>query len=136
LFGRRIEGDPPAYSTDELAAERLRERIEACGIIRCTFERWEGAWYCIWWSIREGAPKERIASGSGDTRALAFCRASVNLPSWVVPVELLGPVQAGEPRACASCGSEERMRGRARAVRLCNVCSWRAGKTLPDRRMG
>ena len=138
VFGRSRESDTPPYSTDEDAALRLRELLEARGGLRCVFEPWEGTWYCTWWTVEEGALRERIASGSGPTRAVAFCRASVNLPSWVTPMERPRPAPApvSAVRACKVCGSEERMLGRARAVRLCNVCAWHAGKAVPDRRFG
>ena len=139
VFGHASSRDEAAaYSRDEIAAQRLRELLEARGTLRCTFEPWEGTWYCTWWTVAEGAPRERLASGSGPTRALAFCRASVNLPSWVTPLERPRPVLAppAAPRACESCGSEERMRGRARAVKLCNVCAWKVGKLVQDRRFG
>jgi hypothetical protein len=139
VLGSEVPGEPPAYSSDDVAAERLRDSLEAAGTLRCTFEPWEGTWYCTWWTVAQGATRERLSSGSGPTRALAFCRACVNLPAWATPPAVRSrpmPAPPPPPRACESCGSEERMRGRARAVRLCNVCAWKAGKLVQDRRFG
>jgi len=129
--------EPAKYSSDDVAAQRLRELLEARGTIRCAFEPWEGTWYCTWWTSGTSGPRERLASGSGPSRALAFCRACLNLPAWTVCIEAPRRSPSGEEvRVCESCGSEERMRGRARAVRLCNVCAWKAGKLVQDRRFG
>ena len=78
--GPRIEGEVAPYSSDETAAQRLATRLETLGITS-TFEEDAGCWYCVFWAPRPGdGTQERVASGGGSTRALAVCRAVMNLP--------------------------------------------------------
>lgn len=127
VFGRTSLRNLPAYSSDDVAAERLLVALEQRRSVHCTFEESDGVWYCVCWSNSDGR-RERLASGSAPSRALAFCRAAANLPRTVSASQQARWAKGQTARACEECGSEERMRGRALAVRLCNVCSWRAGK--------
>jgi hypothetical protein len=128
VLGRTSLRHLPAYSTDDLAATRLREILEKRRSLECTFEQDEGIWYCICWASSAGGRRERVSTGSGNNRALAFCRAAFNLPRRVSAAEQARWGKRQIARACEKCGSEERMRGRALAVRFCNVCAWRLGK--------
>jgi hypothetical protein len=80
LDGMRHGREPAPYSTDEGAALRLVERLGACGISP-EFEQDDEQWYCVFRLARaDGGAGERVASGSATTRALAICRAVLNLP--------------------------------------------------------
>ena len=72
--------DAPAYSTNDESAQKLAELLDRQGISP-TLEEDAGQWYCVFWIARPGdEAKERVASGSAHTRALAICRAVLNLP--------------------------------------------------------
>ena len=80
-IARRLgEEQTPAagYSTDLAAADRLISRLEESAI----FVTWIHAkpfWYCTL-AVSVSGARERIATGTGETRPLALCRAVVNLP--------------------------------------------------------
>ena len=84
-IGRLLEGvrsplEAPAYSTDDGVAQELANRFERIGIFPA-LEEDSGQWYCVFWAARpRDQVKERVASGSADTRALAICRAVLNIP--------------------------------------------------------
>lgn len=80
ILGPRSTMEPPPYSRDEAAADSLAARLEALGI-EPSLERDGDYWYCVFRATQAGdGVKERIASGSATTRALAICRAVLNLP--------------------------------------------------------
>lgn len=124
-IGRLLEGvrrplEAPAYSTDDGVAQELATRLEGRGISP-VLEEDSGSWYCVFWAARSGDEvKERVASGSADTRALAICRAVLNLPltgtgtrlrlrtasrGWIEP-ETPRPAPRGEPQAEVVSGDE------------------------------
>jgi hypothetical protein len=79
IDGPRAAGEPPRYSTQEEAAAELLRRLEDCRIT-ASVEEDGGRWYCVFWAPRPGdGVKERVASGSAAGRALAVCRAVLNL---------------------------------------------------------
>jgi hypothetical protein len=137
----------PNYSTDPAAADRLRARLEKSGILVLA-EQSDGAWYCTL-SVEMGWARERLATGSGETRELALCRAVFNLPPSVrravrdpaEPLSFEAGAQAAtsaaaaqpqpaeraettEPGSCAGCGAPL---GRALSG-LCPICSYRRGR--------
>jgi hypothetical protein len=78
--GPRFSGETPTYSTDDSVAQELLARLEKHGIT-ATFEDDTGCWYCVFWAPRPGdGTLERLSSGSAETKALAICRAVLNLP--------------------------------------------------------
>ena len=78
--GLRNGAEPLAYSTDECTAEALTALLEKRGITS-TVEQDADYWYCVFWAPRPGdGVLERVASGSAALRALAICRAVMNLP--------------------------------------------------------
>jgi hypothetical protein len=80
IDGPRNGGEPPHYSTEELTASDLVQRLEDRGIA-ASMEQDDGLWYCVFWAPRPGdSTKERVASGSAAARPLAICRAVLNLP--------------------------------------------------------
>jgi hypothetical protein len=78
--GERKSSDPPFYSTQDFASDDLVTRLRSHGI-EAELEQDGDTWYCIFWASLPGdGVRERVASGSADTRALAICRAVLNLP--------------------------------------------------------
>jgi hypothetical protein len=78
--GPRFRGEVPGYSSDDRVAQELVARLEKHGIT-ATFEDDAGCWYCVFWAPRPGdGTLERLSSGSAETKALAICRAVLNLP--------------------------------------------------------
>ncbi|HKD10855.1 MAG TPA: hypothetical protein VKE50_02225 [Thermoanaerobaculia bacterium] len=145
LIARRLGDSAPEadYSVDPAAAERLLARLEKTGL-GVQLEHADELWYCAL-SVRTG---QRLATGSGPTRELAFCRAVTNLPAPVAsensppcgpPAERTrrkkaalpegsapAPIEAAAGKACADCGGPL---PRVRALsRFCPVCSYRRGR--------
>jgi hypothetical protein len=127
----------PPYSTDEAAADELTACLEECGLF-ATCESSDGVWYGTLWS-GAGEKRERLATGSGETRPAALSRAVVNLPA-----ERLSRQPSVAPRAaadsqpppadppfekglCQGCGVPLPIRGRT-VPRYCPVCSYRLTK--------
>lgn len=80
ILGPRSTTEPPPYSRDEAAADSLATLLATLGI-EPSLERDGDSWYCVFRAAQAGdGVKERIASGSATTRALAICRAVLNLP--------------------------------------------------------
>jgi hypothetical protein len=125
----------PPYSTDPTAADQLTARLEGHGISQ-TCESVQGVWYCTLW-IPIAGQKERLATGSGETRPLALCRAVVNLPGGRLVVggstgarddtPAIGREPLFEKGMCQQCGTALASGGRA-VARLCPVCSYRLAK--------
>jgi hypothetical protein len=112
------------YSTDLSLADRLLSRLSERAI-SASFEQVDGVWYCIL-AADVGSIRQRIASGSAETRPLALCRAIVHLP----PGQSLASTQPASPAArgfCQECGDalEKGVRSQAR---FCPVCAYRRGK--------
>jgi hypothetical protein len=140
---RKLNGDAkkrtPPYSTSEKAASRLLRRLEMQDM-PCTVEQIDGAWYCTLWVVFPSC-RERLATGSGETRALAIARAVMNARvgmgaslsssssrvSRRVQWAQTGPANR-ETRTCAECGVSLPPRNREAASRRCTVCSWRASR--------
>ncbi len=137
IVARRLGEDAPVppYSTDPAAADRLIARLEKSGIL-LTAERVEETWYCAL-TVEIGWAREKLATGSGETRETALCRAVANLPSTCRPA-LATPVAAAAAAAtdpddaaaasgvCLDCGAPL---ARAHAgSRRCPVCSYRRGR--------
>ena len=66
------------YSTDHAVADRLISRLEESAII-VTWVQAKPFWYCTL-AVSVSGARERIATGTAETRPLALCRAVVNLP--------------------------------------------------------
>jgi len=144
LIERKLNGDAkkrtPPYSTSEKAANRLLRRLEMQDM-PCTIEHVDGMWYCIFW-VQSDRSRERLATGSGETRALAIARAVLNARLGMGPVGRTRsdedvswrrewPRFAGtstEERLCAGCGVGLPNRNREAANRYCSVCSWRTAR--------
>ncbi|MEP6802827.1 MAG: hypothetical protein ABJC07_12845 [Acidobacteriota bacterium] len=138
---KKLNGDAkkktPPYSTSEKAANRLIRRLEMQDM-PCTLEEIDGAWFCTFWVLLPGG-RERLSTGSGETRALAIARAVMNArlgmgaslsaaPGGISNRVLWGH-SAGAPEAfrpCAGCGADLPARNREAINRFCTVCSWRA----------
>lgn len=138
---RKLNGDAkkktPPYSTSEKAANRLLRRLEMQDM-PCSVEEIDGTWYCTFWVVLPTG-RERISTGSGETRALAIARAvmnarlgmGANLSAVVGGLSRRahwahGPLETS--RCCDGCGVELATRNREAASRLCTVCSWRVRK--------
>ncbi len=149
---RKLNGDAkkrtPPYSTSEKAANRLLRRLEMQDM-PCTIEAIDGVWFCTFWIVLPGS-RERLSTGSGETRALAIARAVMNarlgmgasLSSAAESVSSrLHWAHSGgaseSSRVCDGCGAELPTRNREAANRFCSVCSWRihrAAGTVDDRK--
>lgn len=149
---RKLNGDAkkktPPYSTSEKAANRLLRRLEMQDM-PCTIEEIDGVWFCTFWIILPGS-RERLSTGSGETRALAIARAVMNarlgmgasLSSAAESVSSRlhwahSGGAADASRTCDGCGAELPSRNREAANRFCTVCSWRihrAAGTADDRK--
>lgn len=143
---RKLNGDAkkktPPYSTSEKAANRLLRRLEMQDM-PCSVEQIDGVWYCTFWIVFESS-RERLSTGSGETRELAIARAVMNARLGMGASLSSGPVEdasrrlqrslsstatPGQPAPeCAGCGVELPTRNREATNRFCTVCSWRAGK--------
>ncbi len=136
---RKLNGDAkkrtPPYSTSEKAANRLLRRLEMQDM-PCTIEEIGGVWFCTFWIILPGS-RERLSTGSGETRALAIARAVMNARLGMgaslssaaegVSSRLHWAHSGGgeASRACDGCGADLPSRNREAANRFCTVCSWR-----------
>jgi hypothetical protein len=131
----------PSYSTDDRAADRARQSLAEEGLT-LELEESGGLWYCACRS-GEGGVIRLLATGSGETRALAICRAILNLRRFAPvprPRESAGPsprfarrielerLRREAPRRCADCGINFPIAGRFTSNPLCNVCRWKRGK--------
>ncbi len=124
-LGGAVSGET-RYSTDPAVADLLIARLAQ----RCVFatsEQVDDLWYCVLTADVAGV-RQRIASGSGETRSLALCRAVVHLP--LRPRD--DSSDGGDPSAfktglCEECGAtlEKGVRSQAR---FCPVCAYRRGK--------
>ena len=147
LIERKLNGDAkkktPPYSTSEKAANRLLRRLEMQDM-PCSLEEIEGIWYCTFWVVFANR-RERLSTGSGETRALAIARAVMNarlgmgasLSATTPDITsrmLWSQSSAGSALetapTCAGCGVSLPTRNREAANRFCTVCSWRAGKQM------
>lgn len=143
---RKLNGDAkkktPPYSTSEKASNRLIRRLELQDM-PCTIEQIEGIWYCTFWIVFPHS-RERLSTGSGETRALAVARAVMNARLGMGPIGSSGTseiaarlhwsqgmsVSSAAPAACAGCGVALPSRNRESSNRLCTVCSWRASRDM------
>ena len=112
------------YSTDLGLADRMLSRLSERALF-ASLEQVDGVWYCIL-AADVGSIRQRIASGSAETRSLALCRAIVHLPAG----QSLASAQPVSPAAkgfCQECGAalEKGVRSQAR---FCPVCAYRRGK--------
>jgi hypothetical protein len=142
LIERKLNGDAkkrtPPYSTSEKAANRLLRRLELQDM-PCSVERIDDVWYATFW-ILLGDSRERLSTGSGETRALAIARAVQNarlgMDASLCSTRSAGSsrvhwAQVGvvaEARACASCGAALPNRNREASNLSCTVCSWRTSR--------
>lgn len=143
LIERKLNGDAkkrtPPYSTSEKAASRLVRRLEMQDMPSTVVEV-DGVWYCTLWIVF-GTTRERLSTGSGETRALAIARAVVNArlgmgPSLSNPAETAvrrvrwprAGLLPAEERTCAGCGVGLPSRNREAKNLYCTVCSWRASR--------
>ena len=79
IDGGRSSPEPPFYSTEDAASDVLVTRLRHQGI-EAELEQESGNWYCVFWASQEvDGVRERVASGSAAARALAICRAVLNL---------------------------------------------------------
>jgi len=148
LIERKLNGDAkkrtPPYSTSEKAASRLLRRLEMQDL-PCTVEQIDGLWYCTFWIVFPSS-RERLSTGSWETRALAIARAVMNARLGM-DASLSGSARsvAGrahwshrsaapsvEARSCAGCGASLPTRNREATNRFCTVCSWRASRTQSE----
>jgi hypothetical protein len=141
---RKLNGDAkkktPPYSTSEKAANRLLRRLELQDM-PCSIEEIDGVWYCTFW-IAFSDRRERLSTGSGETRALAIARAVMNarlgMGGRLSPSDGVARLHwshvasapTGAEPLCAGCGVALPSRNREASNRFCPVCSWRAGKSL------
>jgi hypothetical protein len=147
LIERKLNGDAkkktPPYSTSEKAANRLLRRLEMQDM-PCSLEEIGGIWYCTFWIVFADR-RERLSTGSGDTRALAIARAVMNarlgmgaslsaatpdVTSRMLWAQGSGNSSVEPAPTCAGCGVSLPTRNREAANRFCTVCSWRAGKQM------
>jgi hypothetical protein len=147
LIQRKLNGEAkkntPPYSTSEKIANRLLRRLEM-EEMPSTLEEIEGVWYCTFWVLFAGR-RERLSTGSGETRALAIARAVMNARLGMsrslsetkpeamnnrifLTQDLAVSTADRAPRTCDGCGAPLANRNRETASRFCTVCSWRAGK--------
>jgi len=147
LIERKLNGDAkkktPPYSTSEKAANRLLRRLEMQDM-PCSLEEIEGIWYCTFWIVF-GDRRERLSTGSGDTRALAIARAVMNarlgmgaslsaatpdMTSRMLWSHVSSSSSSDSAPTCAGCGVSLPTRNREATNRFCTVCSWRSGKQM------
>ena len=148
---RKLNGDAkkrtPPYSTSEKAASRLLRRLEMQDM-PASVEEVDGNWFCTFWVVFDGI-RERLATGSGETRALAIARAvmnarlgmgaSISSPNTAPPTRWTRSLATSslETRACDGCGADLPGRNRETANRYCTVCSWRLarGESASDKKV-
>jgi hypothetical protein len=141
---RKLNGDAkkktPPYSTSEKAASRLLRRLEMQDM-PCSIEQVDSTWYCTLWIVLPKG-RERLATGSGETRALSVARAVMNARLGMgATLSVTGEAVSrrvlwatGSPAGphatitCEGCGVSLPTRNREGANRFCTVCSWRAGR--------
>lgn len=139
---RKLNGDAkkrtPPYSTSEKAASRLLRRLEMQDL-PASVEEIDGKWFCTFWVVVEAA-RERLATGSGETRALAIARAvmnarlgmgtSISSPNAAPPTRWTrtAAVSSLETRVCDGCGADLPVRNRETSNLYCTVCSWRMAR--------
>jgi hypothetical protein len=147
LIERKLNGDAkkktPPYSTSEKAANRLLRRLEMQDM-PCSLEEIEGIWYCTFWIVF-GDRRERLSTGSGETRALAIARAVMNarlgmgaslsaatpdMTSRMLWSHVAASSSSDAAPTCAGCGVSLPTRNREAMNRFCTVCSWRSGKEM------
>lgn len=130
VFGERKSRIPP-YSTNALTAKRLGGTLEAMGV-SMHVEEFESSWYCV---LTERG--QRIATGSGNTDAVAIARAVAHMRPGTFREPMLRPRRVEtDPqrrpwrrvplRHCAACGTPL---GPSRFTGLCNPCDWRRIKS-------
>jgi hypothetical protein len=129
-----VRSPVPAYSRTERLASRLIGWLQR-NDIAAAIEEDGGTWYCV---LRRGS--QRIASGSGESRALAVARAAANCDFAAAPESRHRPRRSSLPRRVSGPGGERRCavcdvalapsKGPVRVLRLCNVCSWQ--RTRPE----
>jgi hypothetical protein len=142
LIERKLNGDAkkrtPPYSTSEKAANRLLRRLELQDM-PSSVERIDDVWYATFWIV-SGDSRERLSTGSGETRALAIARAVHNARLGMdaslsstrsdatsrVHWSRVGGV--AEAKVCASCGAALSNRNREASNLHCTVCSWRTSR--------
>ncbi|MCA1580849.1 MAG: hypothetical protein LC796_05530 [Acidobacteria bacterium] len=149
---RKLNGDAkkktPPYSTSEKAANRLLRRLEMQDM-PCTIEEIDGVWFCTFWILLPNS-RERLSTGSGETRALAIARAVMNarlgmgaslssaahgMSSRLHWTQSSGGAE--RIRTCDGCGADLPARNREATNRFCTVCSWRihrAAGTIDERK--
>jgi hypothetical protein len=141
---RKLNGDAkkktPPYSTSEKAANRLMRRLEMQDM-PCSIEQIDGVWFCTLWILHAGG-RERLSTGSGETRALSIARTVLNarlgmntgISSAAATVSrrvhraLVSSPSIVNARPCDGCGVALPTRYREATNRLCSVCSWRAAR--------
>ncbi|MEO8191324.1 MAG: hypothetical protein ABI682_13360 [Acidobacteriota bacterium] len=140
---KKLNGDAkkrtPPYSTSEKAANRLLRRLEMQDM-PCTIEEVDGSWFCTFWIVLPNS-RERLSTGSGETRALAVARAVMNARLGMgaslsavadgISSRLHWAHTSGAPdgpRSCAGCGTDLPTRNREVANRFCTVCWWRRNR--------
>jgi hypothetical protein len=146
LIERKLNGDAkkktPPYSTSEKAANRLLRRLEMQDM-PCSLEAIDGIWYCTFWVVF-GDRRERLSTGSGETRALAIARAVMNarlgmgaslsaasdMTSRLLWSSAAASASSDSAPVCAGCGVSLPTRNREATNRFCTVCSWRSGKEM------
>jgi hypothetical protein len=147
LIERKLNGDAkkktPPYSTSEKAANRLLRRLEMQDM-PCSLEEIQGIWYCTFWIVF-GDRRERLSTGSGETRALAIARAVMNarlgmgaslsagtpdMTSRMLWSHVAASSSSDTAPTCAGCGVSLPTRNREATNRFCPVCSWRSGKEM------
>jgi hypothetical protein len=113
------------YSTDLGLADHLVSRLAERAVF-ASFEQVDGVWYCTL-AADVASIRQRIASGSAETRPLAICRAIVHLPvgQYLACAQPISP--AVGKGFCQECGAalEKGVRSQAR---FCPVCAYRRGK--------
>ncbi len=85
VFGRKPVTDPPSYSTDDAAAERVIAHLNRPPL-RWMAIREENAWTFSWRQPSDSPDPDttvtryvRLISASAPTRPLAICRAALKL---------------------------------------------------------
>jgi hypothetical protein len=139
---RKLNGDAkkrtPPYSTSEKAANRLLRRLELQDM-PCTVELIDAVWFCTFWTAVADS-RERLSTGSGETRALAIARAVMNARLGMNSSlskngdQVSNRVHWGhvsrtaEVESCDVCGAALPARHRESPQRLCSVCAWREAR--------
>jgi hypothetical protein len=119
-------GGENRYSTDPAVADLLIARLAQESVF-ATCEQVDELWSCVLTADVAGV-RQRIASGSGETRSLALCRAVVHLPLRPRSVSSDGGNPSTFERGiCQECGAALEKGARSQA-RFCPVCAYRRGK--------